>query len=149
MQQVPDGVLWGGEEVGGYATDGKVSTEMKAEVPGRDVAVQSGLEACNVGQGDRGVNFGLCGEGISDVGVQVAGKAGRVVVEGSGRERAAREGHANVDWCECGLVVGERARGDTATASAVRNGEIGTQSDGAGIVGQTVTGHGRSRAVKD
>lgn len=149
MQQIPDGILRGGEEVGANTANDEMGAEMQAEVVGSHVAVEGGLEARNVGQGDGGVDFGLRSEGVGHVGVQVAGQAGRIVVERGGWERATGERNTNVNWCEGGLVVGEGAGGDAATATAVREGEVGTQSNRARIVGQAITGHGGGRAIED
>ena len=141
VQEVPDGVLRRREEVGGNATDSEVRTEMQAEVAGCDVAVESSLEGGNVGRGDGGVNLGLRGEGVGDEGVQVAGQTCRVVIEGGGWERAARESDANVNGREGGLVIGEGTGRDAATAGAVRNSEVGAQHDGASVVDQAVARH--------
>src|ERR1700734_2134359 len=144
MQQIPDGILRGGEEVGGNTANHEMGAEMQAEIVGSHVAVDGGLEARNVWQGDGGIDFGFRSEGGGHVGVQVANQAGRAVVERVGWERAARESNANVNWCEGGLVVGEGAGGNATTATAVWEGEVGTKSNRARIVDQAITGHGGS-----
>ena len=141
MQQIPDRVLRRREEVGGNAPDGKVGAKMQAKVVSGDVAVDGVLEGCNIGRSDGGVNLGLRGESLCDVGIQVAGQAGWVVVEGGGGKRSARESDTNVNGSKGGLVVGKRAAGDATTASAVRNGEVGAEGNGAGVVEHAVAGH--------
>jgi len=144
MQQIPDGILRGGEEVGGNTANNEMGAEMQAEVVGSHVAVDGGLEARNVWQGDGGIDFGLRSEGGGHVAVQVPDQAARAVVEGVGWERAAGESNANVNWCEGCLVVGEGAGGNAAATRAVWEGEVGTKSNRARIVDQAVTGHGGS-----
>ena len=141
MQQIPDGVLRRREEVGGNAANSKVGAKMQAKVASGDVAVDGVLEGCNVGRGDSGVNLGLRGESLCDVGIQVAGQTGWVVVEGSRRERSAGESDTNVNGCKGGLVVSKRAAGDATTAGTVRNCEVGAEGNGAGVVEHAVAGH--------
>ena len=121
-----------------------MGAEMQAEVIGQNVAVDEGLEGCDVRCGNGGVNLVLGGESLRDIGVQVAGQAGWVVVEGGGWERATGESDTDVNGRKGGLIIGEWASSDAATASAVRDGEVGSKGDRACVVDQAVAGHGGS-----
>jgi hypothetical protein len=69
------------------------------------------------------------------------GASGGVVSKAVGGRGPPERANTNVNGCDGGLVIGERAGSDAATAGAARDGDVGVKGNRTGVVGQAVAGH--------